>query len=191
MTVEELADKYMKEAVIYNYGVDYIKPEDKKSRGLIKVWFKRREEYYVLISKIGETWFLRVFRLKDGEEIFIDNDDYGTFNDPPYPSLNYARVFLVRAIERDELKEKKKMTNNTTKTNPITDSEIRAHLLDHGWKRGSCYYFKGDNMIFVSTDRIDFDFYGGNAVGTCDFDNLCIDDDGDLKLMSADLYLEV
>ncbi len=86
--------------------------------------------------------------------------------------------------------------NKTIKTNPkrkttITDSEIRAHLLDHGWKRGSCYYFKGDNMIFVSADRIDFDFCGGSVTGTCYFDNLCIDDDGDLKLMSADLYLEV
>lgn len=81
--------------------------------------------------------------------------------------------------------------NKTTKTNPITDSEIRAHLLDHGWKRDLCYYCKGDNLIFISSNRIEFDFGGGNVVGTCYFDNLCIDDDGDLKLMSADLYLEV
>lgn len=60
MTVEELAIKYISEAPEYNVDVSFSNTEDSKGSGLISIWIRGRKEYFVVIDKADNTWFLRL-----------------------------------------------------------------------------------------------------------------------------------
>lgn len=101
MTVEELADKYINEASEYNVDVHFSKTEDSKGSGLISIWIRGRKEYFVIIDKADNTWFLRLIKVcNNSTGRLINEEEYRPLSDDePEPSLKYVREFIKRTIE--------------------------------------------------------------------------------------------
>lgn len=101
MTIEELAIKYISEAPEYNVDVHFSKSEDSKGSGLISIWIRGRKEYFVIIDKADNTWFLRLIKVcNNSTGRLINEEEYRPLSDDePEPSLKYVREFIKRTIE--------------------------------------------------------------------------------------------
>lgn len=107
MTVEELAIKYISEAPEYNVDVSFSNTEDSKGSGLISIWIRGRKEYFVVIDKADNTWFLRLIKvLNNSTGRLINEEEYRPLSDDePEPSLKYVREFITRSVEKASWKD--------------------------------------------------------------------------------------
>lgn len=154
MTTKKLAKFYKRSSDRINFGVEYIKPIfDYPDE--VKVWLTGREAYYVLIHRIIDTWHLRLFRLKDGEGIFIDNYDYGICNDPPYPTLKQVKVFIENSIGSYQLALNERI-DMQLKSYDVIRNEIEKALEAKGWRQTESVkrfsmYVRDSGTLFYSS----------------------------------------